>query len=442
MDTTSSHTVLSTLSEFNYFKPTVIQSSITEEYDEEFLCSNLSPHGTTLDFFIPAVTGIFRDLSNTFLEVECKVVKGNIPNTTDIDANDAVAPVNNFLHSLFSDCDISICGTRTTERESLYPYRAVIEQLLSSSRDVLETRAKLAGWDLDMNADAMDRTIIAAANNVDPNPQTLTRRKLIEGSRLCTLIGRIHCDISHQDLDIPPECKIHIKLVRAPNEFVLMAAENSNYKVAIHSARLLVRSKKVTPELLMAQREMLSVSPFKIPFAQVGLRKLQIPRGQTSHSFQNVTPGKLPRRVVVALIQQDRINGKFNLNPFKFENFDLNRLVLTVNGTPIPRTPLEMDYSDKNYQHAYLNTLIGLGLDIGNNGIVLTPELWAKAYNLYAFKISPGPIDCGIESSKLSGTINLEFNFGTVTAQPIEVILYSETNRMLEIDEYNASKVI
>ena len=46
-------------------------------------------------------------------------------------ANETVDPVNNFLHSLFSQVDVTLNGTLITSSMNTYAYRAYLETLLS-----------------------------------------------------------------------------------------------------------------------------------------------------------------------------------------------------------------------------------------------------------------------------------------------------------------------
>ena len=48
---------------------------------------------------------------------------------------DTVKPVNLWLHSLFSQVDISLNGTQVTSSTNTYSYRAMIKTLLSYSDD-------------------------------------------------------------------------------------------------------------------------------------------------------------------------------------------------------------------------------------------------------------------------------------------------------------------
>jgi hypothetical protein len=49
----------------------------------------------------------------------------------NLEAADNVGPVNNFLHSLFSQVDVSLNGVLITNSSNTYGYRAYIENLLS-----------------------------------------------------------------------------------------------------------------------------------------------------------------------------------------------------------------------------------------------------------------------------------------------------------------------
>ena len=53
---------------------------------------------------------------------------------------DPVGPINLFLHSLFSQVDISLNGTLVTTSTNTYPYRAMLETLLSYGEDAKKTQ--------------------------------------------------------------------------------------------------------------------------------------------------------------------------------------------------------------------------------------------------------------------------------------------------------------
>ena len=107
----------SMLSEFGYFNPTVLQSSIIKEYDESIAPVNSTGvQGnalSTFEFIIAGATDLYRDLNNSYVELKVKVVDAAGANLA---ATDAVAPANLFLHSLFANVSINPRGKEITER--------------------------------------------------------------------------------------------------------------------------------------------------------------------------------------------------------------------------------------------------------------------------------------------------------------------------------------
>ncbi len=80
--------------------------------------------------FLIAGTDDYVDLSKTILVVEGKVVKADGTNLSgDEQAN--IAPVNNFMHSLFKQVDVYLNGKQVTPAMGTYAYRAYIETLLN-----------------------------------------------------------------------------------------------------------------------------------------------------------------------------------------------------------------------------------------------------------------------------------------------------------------------
>jgi hypothetical protein len=94
--------------------------------------------------------------------VRAKITRVN----DDLDAADTVGPVNNFLHSLFSQVDVSLNGTLITNSTNTYAYRAYIETLLSYGLEAKSSQLTSALFYKD-EAGKMDKSNPLAANAVD-----------------------------------------------------------------------------------------------------------------------------------------------------------------------------------------------------------------------------------------------------------------------------------
>jgi hypothetical protein len=425
------------LSEFDYFAPVPVQAQILSEYDEAINPSPAVSPGSTVEFTIKGEPNVYRDLNNSYIVVKCKVTQGD---GTNLPADTAVAPVNLLFHSMFSSVSITVCGTRIDEKDDHYPYRAFIESILTYGSDVLRTRAELAGWCLDTDATVMDRVLLAAAGGQQPNPAFLERNSWVGQSRTLTLVGHLHADLFNQNLNIPPNCPIDIKLSPVDSKFALQAVAGSTFKLTIEGARLYARSKAVSPDLILSHRAMLDRSDFLFPYTAVTVRVFNISAGSTETTISDLFKAKLPKRIVVGLVSHARRSGAYELNPFKFENFRMTQMQLRVGANAIPSEALDMNYETNDYGRAYLNTLAALNMDTGNRTHALPPKLWAAAYNLYAFKLVPGPIDDGpVESALTTANVSLKVKFAAALAVPVDVIIYSETMKLMTINKLNAA---
>ena len=412
--------------EFDYFESKAIQAAVIDEYDHYVIAPPVQD-GNPIEFEISSGHNLYRDLNNSKLEVKCKIVAAD---GTDIGDDVAVGPVNMMLHSMFNAVDMHLCDKKITSINTLYPYRAYMETLLSYGKDVGKTRLLAEGWIRDTPGNLDDFVITDAGHNVGFK----TRRALFRGSRMVPLIGRPHLDLFHQNLDIPPGCKMRLKFYPSPPNFFLKkpAALADNFKLRILSARLWVRTKMVSPNFLLAQETMLRKHNFRIPFNMVEMKTASITQGLTSIELDNIFTGTMPERVVIGLLSDACVNGASGANPFHFHHFDLCHVALLVNHVQFPRQAYEPNFTTGDYIREYYGLLEGIGLDTGNKAIDLTPEEWASSLPLFIFRLNP----CGLPSLPQVGAARLVLKFRTPTPNVITVMIFSEVPTIAEIDQY------
>jgi hypothetical protein len=349
-----------------------------------------------------------------------------------------------MLHSLSSSVSIHLCGRDVTLGESLYPYRAYFETLLTYDQSVLETRGVCEGWNKDQHDVMNNVTLTAQQGQPDPNPGWVARRKIIAQSREFTLIGRPHLDLFHQNLDLPPECPMTIRFTPSASAFAFMGTVAfAAVKVTLMEAKLLVRTKRVCPELILAHKEMLQTTNIRMPHNRVTVNKYAIGVGIQSNSIPLNFPAKLPKRIFIAFVLNTASTGTITENPFRFQNFGLVDLRVALSGEHIPNGGIITNYTTGDYQRAYINTLAALGLDNENRAIWLKPEEFAEGYNIHGFKLAPGPIDGTIFSaSKSVGSLTVIFKFGAPLTAAVDMIVFAETPAILEIDKLSAATLV
>ena len=176
-------------SELDLFSVPLTQTSIDNGVLVEYHPISSLAEGAPIEFEVSSSGDDYIDFANSYLYARAKIKHANGSN---MDENDTVGPVNNFLHSLFSQVDVSLNGTLITNSTNTYAYRSYLETLLSYGESAKKSHLTGSLFYKD-TAGKMD----------EPNPKVdgeknngLTKRAAFAaGSAEFDMIGRIHSDI-------------------------------------------------------------------------------------------------------------------------------------------------------------------------------------------------------------------------------------------------------
>ena len=241
--------------------------------------------------FLIAGTDEYIDLSKTILTVTGKITKKD--GTSKLDGNDQsnVAPVNNFLHSLFRQVDVYLNGKQVTPAMGTYAYRSYIETLLNYDVSAKQSQFSSALYYKDtagqmekVGALPSSKTInykLAGATNADVGnndsfklytPQTgnagfAKRHQFIKNGNRFVLSGPIFSDIFMTDRLLLNMMDLKVVLNRSSDPFSLMDLNDPAIepKVQLSDVVLKVRKVKVDQSVSDGVERMLKHRPF-IPF--------------------------------------------------------------------------------------------------------------------------------------------------------------------------------
>ena len=206
------------------------------------------------------------------LYVQVKVTQAN---GDDLDLADPVGPVNNWLHSLFSQVDVYLNGTLVTPSTNTYAYRAYRETLLSYGTDAKVTQLTSQLWHKD-TATHMDAVEII--DGPAANERFVARRANIVRSRGVDMMGRLHVNLFLQDKFLINGVDVKIRLVRSKSAFALMAGGNNpDYRINIVNATLFAKKTTLNPTVQMAHIKALEKSTVKYPMRSVYCKVYSIP---------------------------------------------------------------------------------------------------------------------------------------------------------------------
>ena len=314
--------------------------------------------------FLIAGTDEYIDLSKTILTVTGKITKKDGESKLDGNDQSNVAPVNNFLHSLFRQVDVYLNGKQVTPAMGTYAYRSYIETLLNYDVSAKQSQfssalyykdtpgqmdkvgalasSKTLNYKNTSNVDSSDKLYVPESGNVG----FAKRHQFIKNGNRFVLSGPIFADIFMTDRLLLNMMDLKVVLNRSSDAFSLMDLNNPKIepKVQLSDVVLKVRKVKVDQSISDGVERMLKQTPALYPIRRVECKILTIPANLPNVRQDNIFSGIIPNSFVVGLVHVDATTGEYDKNPYNFQHFGVTSVSLTANGQEIPFKLLTLKY--------------------------------------------------------------------------------------------------
>lgn len=379
---------------------------------------------TPIEFYISGNGEHYLDLAHTILHLRIQVQK----NTGNLAATDVVAPINYILNTLFSECAVFLNDKQVSSQVN-YPYRAILESLLFTSKSRQDSILSSAGFFKD-SAGSHDAHVDNSSN-----AGFNTRRNLCKLSKSLDLIGALHFDLANQSKLLINGVNVRIKLERAKNAFALMASEN-NYKIHIQAASLYVRKITVSPSVLIGQEKALEKGVVKMPIRRVDVKSFALSNGLQSSTIANAFIGQLPIRIILGFVSNDAFNGNIQKSPFKFSHYDVNYLCILNGNQMLPAKPFQPSFESNLYARSYFSLFTDLNRYHTSANINISFSEYKDGYTLYAVDLTPdlAASEDHVSINK-SGNIAIDLKFEKALPETVNLVVYAEYRNVIEIDK-------
>ena len=211
--------------------------------------------------FVCPGTEDYMDLPKTILMVRAKVTKAN---GADLDVDERVGIVINFLHSLFKQVDVFLKEKQVTQATGTYAYRAYLETLLNCGPAAKRSQltAVLFYKDTAGKMDVSNPTLAAANANL----RLKERYTFSHESGILEMAGPLFCDMFRSERLLLSFVDLKVILNRNVNEFCLMASDDDvDYRVKLTEVYLKIRKVKVSLSISIAHELALKKDQPSIP---------------------------------------------------------------------------------------------------------------------------------------------------------------------------------
>lgn len=408
-------------SELDIFATPPTQNSV--ESGSTFCYRPISTLSSTapIEFLVTSSGDEYIDLAHTTLHIIAKIkTDTEVASGTTPD----IAPINNWLHSLFSHIDVYLNQKCITPPSNHYGYRAYIENLLNYSDSAKKSHLTSCMWYKD------DGKLFDKPDNTGH----VIRKKIAADEKKIEMYSNLHCDIFNVNKFMLNGVELGVKLINAKNEFHLLG-EVSGY-VEIIEANLFVRKVKINPSILLAHARALSITPAKYPITRVEIKTVTIPADIQSKSIDNLFLGQMPKRCIIGMVEGKAFNGTFNRNPFNFSHFNYNYLALYIDSVQLPSKPLTPDFAKGLYTRSYYTLFEGSGIYFNDTGNSISHEEYPDGYCLAAFDLTPD-LSCNDAHWNIirSGTLRAEIRFSEPLKATVNLIVFAEFDNIVEVDK-------
>ena len=382
--------------------------------------------------FLSPGTEDYVDLSKTILVVRAKVTKAD---GTNLDADEKVGVVNNFLHSLFKQVDVYLKEKQVTQAMGTYSYRSYLETLLNYGPSAKESQltAALFYKDTAGKMDVADPTLAVA----NANAGLKARYAFSKTSGVIELAGPVFCDVFFTERLLLSFVDLKVVLNRNGHEFCLMASEgDADYRVKLTEAYLKIRKVKVNPSITMAHEIALKKGPAIYPIRRVECKSFIIPAGNPSLMKDNVFSGLVPKTFVFGLVESEAFNGAYKKNPYNFQHFNMSSVGLSVNGEAMPFKPLQLSFgANSRFIEAFSTLFSGTGKMYLNNGNDISRDEFANGNAIFAFDLTADM--CGSSphfNTVQRGNLAVDIKFSVAPTTAVSLVCYGEFENLIQID--------
>jgi hypothetical protein len=264
---------------------------------------------------------------------------------------------------------------------------------------------------------------------------------MVTQSRWCDVSGPLYISFFESENLLLNNVHVDLELVRTSPEFVMYnenitLVSTVKYKIEIRNPTLTVRRYKPAAPFLGSLVRSLEKSKVKYSYRNVDMKAINFSSQLTRIAIPNVTTGQIPSRIIFAFVDSLAFKGSYLKNPYFFRHFNLKELNLYVNSDKYPSVPIPYDFSATNIAQGYDFFVEQMGIyQSKTNGI--TKKDYGHGYTAFAFDLTTDMSASEDHFSMIqNGDIFAEFNFSLPLPHEVTCIIYSEYEKLIEIDEY------
>lgn len=435
------------------------ETGIQEKYEKEYKPISVFSAASPVMFQIENPSADYIDMHNIKINLAYKIMTDK-NEAVKVAKNLYAGPINLTSASFFSQCDLFLNQINVnTGTGNNYPYKAYIDTVLSSGLAAKNSFLPAAGFYKD-SAGAMDD--FTGVQNLGLK----ARAALTLDEKIAKVTGYLYTDFTDQEQYLINGIPVGINLRNCVDEFRLMwdgeeiptyalntmqssdyGYENSEsstnyttappvkktgYKLVLEDVTLIVPFIKLHSGLFMQQNKMLIDKPAVYPFTRSEIKTFTLPASVGDWCGQNIFNDKIPKQIIICLMDSLAYAGNAKKNPFNFHHYNVTDISYEVNNRIINR-PMHLDFPNNHFNDGFLSIF-----HMEKNHTKLPPAIeideYKTGYGFFCFDLE-NTKEQGVLNPMLKGNSRLFMKFKNSLSKSITVLVYALFDSVVYIDQ-------
>ena len=209
-----------------------------------------------------------------------------------ITAHASVSIVNQILHSMWSQVDLTLQHTTMKSLCPYYVYKSIIDKILNSSVEDDNCKDRLSLYVKDMGGN-IGSTDTSSLENISLR----IRDAFISGGQLLDMMCDLQLEFFKQDRLIIDGIPIKIKMIPARDVFTLMSKTGitEEYSLKLIKTSLDICYYHIAPNIIQAHKNVLQMNKALYPFQRRVINTFRVDKGyESASSSSNLFLGQIP----------------------------------------------------------------------------------------------------------------------------------------------------
>ena len=134
------------------------------------------------------------------------------------------------------------------------------------------------------------------------------------------------------------------------------------------------------------------------------------------------------------MVSNKAYSGQNDLNPFKFQHYNLSMANIMVDSKSVFAKPISLNMTKGNYLQAYWNLMLAMGYIGRDDGCDISRYEFDDGYFLLAADLSPTICDGTYDDPVQTGNLDVELTFSVALPETITVLIYAEYENVITIN--------